>query len=229
MSQFAAAKHHRDDHLVFVLQKSFRLIHLEIDVVLACLGTQANFLDLGLMHVRAVEFLLLLVFELAEVHDPADGRLFVRCHLDQIETGLASARQCFFGRDDPELFAVAGDYPDRGDPDLLVDTMLLLDGLLLPDSDAESLRWPGRKRTPVPRMARDVSATLLLGSSHGNKRRADGSPGLSQGKPNTIPRTGGQRQQAFGNLGKRASSGRLPPPVRQRGRGTGLALDRRQP
>jgi hypothetical protein len=35
------------------------------------------------------------------------------------------------------LFAIAGDHPNRGDPDLFVDTMLLLDGSRLPDSDAK--------------------------------------------------------------------------------------------
>jgi hypothetical protein len=84
-----------------------------------------------------MELLLLLILELAEVHDPADGRLLVRSHLDKIEAGLTSAIQRLFRRDDPELFAVAGDHPDRRDPDLLVNAMLLLDGSRLPDSDAD--------------------------------------------------------------------------------------------
>ena len=143
--QFTTSEHDRHDDFVLVLQKTFCLIHLEIDVVLACLGPQANFLDLRLMNVRAMEFLLLLILELAEVHDPTDRRLLVRCHLDQIEAGLASATQRLFRRDDPELFTVAGDDPDRRDPDLLVDAMLLLDGSRLPDSDADSTPQAGKK------------------------------------------------------------------------------------
>ena len=77
----------------------------------------------------------MLILELAEVHDPADGRLFVRCHLDEIEASLAGAVERLFRRDDPELFTVACDHPNRRDPDLLIDTMLLLDGSRLPDLD----------------------------------------------------------------------------------------------
>ena len=143
--QLAASEHDRHDDFVLVLQKTFCLIHLKINVVLACLGSQPNFLDFRLVDVCAMEFFLLLVLELAEVHDPTDRRLLVRGHLDQVEASLASAIQRLFRRDDPELFTVAGDDPDRRDPDLLVDAMLLLDGSRLPDSDAVSTPQAGKK------------------------------------------------------------------------------------
>ena len=158
VGEFASPEHDRHDDLVFVLQEALCLIDLEIDVVLARLGTESNFLDFRLMDVRAVEFLLLLILELAEVHDPADGRLFVRCHLDEIEASLAGAVQRLFRRDDPELFAVTGDHPDRRDPDLLVNAMLLLDGSRLPDSDADSTPQAGKKAN-----TRAINGTSCVG------------------------------------------------------------------
>ena len=156
--QLAASEHDRHDDFVLVLQKTFCLIHLEINVVLACLGSQPNFLDFRLVDVCAMEFFLLLVLELAEVHDPTDRRLLVRGHLDQVEAGLASAIQRLFRRDDPELFTVAGDDPDRRDPDLLVDAMLLLDGSRLPDSDADSTPQAGKKAN-----TRAINGTSCVG------------------------------------------------------------------
>jgi hypothetical protein len=110
------------------------------------------------MNVRAMEFLFLLILELTEVHDPADGRLLVRCHLDEIEASLAGAVERLFRRDDPELFTVAGDDPDRRDPDLLVDAMLLLDGSRLPDSDADSTPQAGKKAN-----TRAINGTSCVG------------------------------------------------------------------
>jgi hypothetical protein len=156
--QLAASEHDRHDDFVLVLQKTFCLIHLEIDVVLACLGPKPNFLDFRLMDVCPMEFFLLLVLELAEVHDPTDGRFLVRSHLDQVEAGLTSATQRLFRRDDPELFTVAGDDPDRRDPDLLVDAMLLLDGSRLPDSDADSTPQAGKKAN-----TRAINGTSCVG------------------------------------------------------------------
>jgi hypothetical protein len=176
--QFAASENNRHDDLVLVLQKTFCLIHLEIDVVFTCLGPQPNFLDLCLMNVRAMEFLLLLVLELAEVHDPTDRRLLVRRHLDQVEAGLASATQRLFRRDDPELFTVAGDDPDRRDSDLLVDAMLLLDGSRLPDSNADSTPQAGKKANTRTMEWHELCRQTLLHGSPGKKRQTDSSPGF---------------------------------------------------
>jgi hypothetical protein len=92
MGEFATPEHDRHDHLILVLQEAFCLIDLEIDVVFARLRTESNLFDFRLMDVRAVEFLLLLVLELAEVHDPADRRLFVWSHLDEIKPTLPGDR-----------------------------------------------------------------------------------------------------------------------------------------
>ena len=131
MSQFPAAKNDRHDYLVFVLQKPLSLIDFEFDVVLARFRSEADLLDLRLVDVGFVLFFLLLILELAEVHDPADGRFLVRGNLDQIKPSLPSASQRLVGGDDPELASFGGDHADRGNPDLLVDAMVLIDGLRL--------------------------------------------------------------------------------------------------
>ena len=71
-------------------KKRAGLVQLEGDVVLARLGANADFLDLALMGVALGQPLLLLILELAVVHDPADGRPLVGSDLDQIQIGFAS-------------------------------------------------------------------------------------------------------------------------------------------
>ena len=78
------------------------------------------------------------LFEMRTREADKDRRLDVlRFYLDEIEARLPSAVEGLFRRDDPELSAIGGDHPDRRDPDLLIDAMLLLDGLRLPNSDAD--------------------------------------------------------------------------------------------
>ena len=49
VGQFAAAEDDGDEHLVLVLEKALRLLDLELDVVIAGLGAEADFLDLGVV------------------------------------------------------------------------------------------------------------------------------------------------------------------------------------
>ena len=86
-----------------MLEEALRLVHLELDVVLARFGPQSDLLDLRVMNVCFVLFFLLLVLELAEIHDPADGRLLVGSHLHQIEPGFTGKTERLFGGDDAEL------------------------------------------------------------------------------------------------------------------------------
>ena len=145
MGQLATAEHHRDDHLVLVLQESLGLIHLELDIVLARLGTETDLLDPRVVDVGFVLFFLLLILELAEIHDSADGGLFVWSDLDEIEPRLACPGHRLVGGDDSELPTFGGDHADRRDADLLVDAMVLIDG--------------SRLRTPTDRQAVPATAT----------------------------------------------------------------------
>ena len=96
VGNLATAKHDRDLHSVFMTEKLARLLDLEIDVVLARLGPQPDFLGLRVVRMAFGLLFVLLVFEFAEVHDAANRRLFERCHLDQIKPIFASNTQRFF-------------------------------------------------------------------------------------------------------------------------------------
>ena len=97
MGHFAAPKH--DGHLDFVLvsEETKGLFDFKVDVMLACLGTKPNFFGLRLMRLVFVSLLALFVFVLAEVHDPADGRAFIGCNLNQIETVISGSIDSIFG------------------------------------------------------------------------------------------------------------------------------------
>jgi hypothetical protein len=68
--------------------------------VVADLGTETDFFVLALVAVTFVLPFLLLVLELAKVHDATDGRLFGRGDLDQIESGGTGLLERFVGADD---------------------------------------------------------------------------------------------------------------------------------
>jgi hypothetical protein len=69
------------------------------------LGRSAASLFL-LMRVALMLALLLLVLELAVVHDTADRRLFGRGDLDQVEPRFASPLHGFIRGNDSQLFSV---------------------------------------------------------------------------------------------------------------------------
>jgi hypothetical protein len=74
-----------------------------------------------------VGLLLLLVHELAEVHDAADRRLGGRRHFDQVEQALARQLQCLIDGDDPDLRAVGVDDPDLRNADAFIRARRLVD------------------------------------------------------------------------------------------------------
>jgi hypothetical protein len=70
---------------------------------------------------------LLLVFELAEIHDPANRRPLIGCHLDQIQPGLSGRFQRVSRSQDSQLFIILSDDSYRGNADLFVDPMRRFD------------------------------------------------------------------------------------------------------
>lgn len=84
----AAAKHNGHLDFVLLLQKSDCAFDFELDVVFARLGTQPNFFRLDLVRVLSGPFLLF-VLVLSEIHDAANGRLFVGRDLDQIKPDVS--------------------------------------------------------------------------------------------------------------------------------------------
>jgi hypothetical protein len=119
----AAAENDREDHLVFGLQEFLGAIDLGHQVVLADFGAQTELFVLAVMRVPFVLPFFLLVLELAKVHDAANGRLLLRCDLDQVEAGVARALQGYVCFDDAKLVSFCADHADRRDADLLVDAL----------------------------------------------------------------------------------------------------------
>lgn len=70
----------------------------------------------------------LLVLVLPIVHDPADGRLFLRGNFDKVQTEIPSLVQCFLCGNDAQLGAVCVNNTDRRDADLFIDPLLLAVG-----------------------------------------------------------------------------------------------------
>jgi hypothetical protein len=145
VSQFPAAKDHGDGHFVFVFEKLARMIDLEVDIVLPNLWPNSNFLSPPVMHMRLVFVLalLLLVFVLTEIHDPANRRAFRRTDLDQVHTLGPSSLKCFFRFDDPELFTFFIDDPNGCNADLLIEPLRAFDLLFLQfDLETMKTQWP---------------------------------------------------------------------------------------
>ena len=86
-------------------------LDLDLDVVVAGLGSNSDFLDVNLVLLLLGEFLLLGVFELAVVDDLADGRALVGSDLDQVETSLARSLESFARGHDAEHGTFGVDYP----------------------------------------------------------------------------------------------------------------------
>ncbi len=73
VGHFSAAEGDRYQDFVLVREELAGAVHLDLDVVVAGLGADADLFDLDLMPGALVLPLLLLVLELAVVHDAADG------------------------------------------------------------------------------------------------------------------------------------------------------------
>jgi len=101
VGHFSAAKHDRNDHLVFVGQECSGLVDLELNVMVARFGPQPYFLEFRVMNVRFVLLLLLLVLELAKVHDAADRWRRPRSDFHQVKAGFSSAIECFGSGQNP--------------------------------------------------------------------------------------------------------------------------------
>jgi hypothetical protein len=85
---FAAAEDDREDDFVFLGQELFGPIDLGHQVVVANFWANAEFFVFAVVRMPLVLPLLLLVLEFAEIHDSADGRLFLRSDLDKIEANF---------------------------------------------------------------------------------------------------------------------------------------------
>jgi hypothetical protein len=70
--------------------------------------------------------LVLLIFELAIVHDPADGRPVVGRDFDEVEVGFAGFGERGIDSEDAQLRPIGANDTDGRNANLLVDTSLLI-------------------------------------------------------------------------------------------------------
>src|SRR5262249_52920581 len=103
-------------HLVAGFDEPAGGAELHVEIVVVRLRTKLDLLDLhhGLLALRLACALLLLVLELAEVEDLADGRCGLRVHLDQVEPPLFRLAQRLLRAHHAEHPAVFEHDPDFG-------------------------------------------------------------------------------------------------------------------
>ena len=90
MRHFAAPEPERHFDLVAIVEKLEHVAHLDVIVIGVGVGAEFDFLDLDgfLLLTRLSFFLLLLVFEFAEIHDLTNGRIGIWRNLDKIKSDL---------------------------------------------------------------------------------------------------------------------------------------------
>ena len=103
MGHFASAEHHGDLHFIFVIEKTDRLFHFKVDIVLTGFGAKPNFLELGLMSLVLGRLFAAIVSELSVVHDATYGRLRIGSDLNQIQSIFFGFFKCLFCWNNPEL------------------------------------------------------------------------------------------------------------------------------
>ena len=98
-------------------------------VVLIDLGAELLFLDHGLLLVLAglAGLLILLVLELAVVHDLAHGWLSVRGYLDEVKVSFVRKLACIIGTDNANLLTGRADETYFRNADAFVDASFSAD------------------------------------------------------------------------------------------------------
>src|SRR5262249_40918235 len=120
-----AFEEHVHQYLVFVLEESPGLIDFGIDVVVARLGADADFLEFLLVRLVFVFLPRLLVTELAEVHDLAHRWPLGGGNLHKIPIGFAGHFHGLSRRHDAQLLTIGPDQPHGTDANLFIDSLML--------------------------------------------------------------------------------------------------------
>src|SRR5690606_26964847 len=161
---FTTAEAQCDLDLVTIFQEALDVAKLDLIVALVRCGTKLDFLDLDdfLLQAGVMLALLLLVPELAVIHQTAHRRLRGGSNFDQIDVVLLGEAECLDQLDDAKMFSVDAYQAHFGCMDLAVDAIGLV-GCDVDDSlkfkNAEGRTWcPGHRRpTPLSRALRDCS------------------------------------------------------------------------
>ena len=128
MGNLPASKHDGDFDFVTRGQKTPRVRDLEVKVMRIRLRTHFDFLELGRGRVALGfrGFLLLLVLELAKVHDPANRRKCRGSHLDQVEALILCLADSVQRIHDAQLLSILIHHADLFGSNTMIDTGSLL-------------------------------------------------------------------------------------------------------
>ena len=123
-----APEHDRDLDLVALAEELLDLAGLGVEVAGADLGPVLHLLDrdVGALAAGLLGLLRRLVLVLAVVHDPADRRVGLVGHLDEVEVQLTGDGECLGQRLDADLRAVGSDQADLTGSDAIVDPGLVV-------------------------------------------------------------------------------------------------------
>lgn len=122
MGHFAATETERQLDLVASLEEAAHSLHLHLIIMRVDVRTHLDLFDLDglLLLARLGSLLLALIFHPAEIGDLAHGRLGVRCHLNQVKSGLFRKTQCIFRGENAAVVAFVIDELNLGNPDVAV-------------------------------------------------------------------------------------------------------------
>ena len=128
MGHFATAEAQRDLGLVAVAEEANEAAQLRLEVVFIRGRTELDLLHLHdlLLRLGFLSLLLLLIAELAVVHQAADGRRRIGRNLNEVHVGVFRHAQSLDRTNNPDLGAVDAGQSDLGDSDLTIDPMLAI-------------------------------------------------------------------------------------------------------
>lgn len=123
VNDFPSTEHHSDLDLVAFTEEPLDSLNLDIEVMSVRFWAELDLFDLDrlLLLLGLVRPLLLIVLELAIVHDLADRRICVGRNLYQIEAGIICHDHRTFRCHNTDILAVSANKPDFRCPDPFVD------------------------------------------------------------------------------------------------------------
>lgn len=130
VGDLATAKQNANLDLIPFVQPLARPVQFESDVIIVCLGADANFFDFDLLlpFFRFALFLMAFILEFAKIHDSTDRRLRIRSDFNQIQILVACNLECLGNRQNTQLFArIVVDDPDFADSNAFVYAQFFVD------------------------------------------------------------------------------------------------------
>src|SRR3984893_60063 len=142
VDHLAAPEHDRHLDLLALLQKLFDALELGLEVVLGHLRPELHLLELDDVLATPLVLLLLdrLELVLAVVDQAADGRLSLRCELDEVQALFRSYAFRGIQAEDSQLIALVVDQAHFRRVDLIVDAKFLEGYWSLPRSSVSFVR-----------------------------------------------------------------------------------------